>query len=203
MNLHVKKEKKMEDIRKIPLNLQLFADEEAETEVDQTNVDAEKETEKTFTQDEVNKIVQDRLAKEKAKNEKAQEEAKKLAKMNAEQKNQYMVEQLQKELEEYKTKEAKNDMIKEANSMLKDNDITLPDEVVAMLIGDNAEDTKVCVDSFSKAFKTAVERAVNEKLKGKTPKQKSVAGLTREDILSVKDRQERQRLIKENEELFM
>ncbi|WP_180960073.1 DUF4355 domain-containing protein [Finegoldia magna] len=193
----------MEDIRKIPLNLQLFADEEAETEVDQTNVDAEKETEKTFTQDEVNKIVQDRLAKEKAKNEKAQEEAKKLAKMNAEQKNQYMVEQLQKELEEYKTKEAKNDMIKEANSMLKDNDITLPDEVVAMLIGDNAEDTKVCVDSFSKAFKTAVERAVNEKLKGKTPKQKSVAGLTREDILSVKDRQERQCLIKENEELFM
>lgn len=193
----------MEDIRKIPLNLQLFADEEAETEVDQANVDAEKETEKTFTQDEVNKIVQDRLAKEKAKNEKAQEEAKKLAKMNAEQKNQYMVEQLQKELEEYKNKEAKNDMIKEANSMLKDNDITLPDEVVAMLIGDNAEDTKVCVDSFSKAFKTAVERAVNEKLKGKTPKQKSVAGLTREDILSVKDRQERQRLIEENEELFM
>lgn len=193
----------MEDIRKIPLNLQLFADDEAETEVDQANVDAEKETEKTFTQDEVNKIVQDRLAKEKAKNEKAQEEAKKLAKMNAEQKNQYMVEQLQKELEEYKNKEAKNDMIKEANSMLKDNDITLPDEVVAMLIGDNAEDTKVCVDSFSKAFKTAVERAVNEKLKGKTPKQKSVAGLTREDILSVKDRQERQRLIKENEELFM
>lgn len=193
----------MEDIRKIPLNLQLFADDEAETEVDQAYVDAEKETEKTFTQDEVNKIVQDRLAKEKAKNEKAQEEAKKLAKMNAEQKNQYMVEQLQKELEEYKNKEAKNDMIKEANSMLKDNDITLPDEVVAMLIGDNAEDTKVCVDSFSKAFKTAVERAVNEKLKGKTPKQKSVAGLTREDILSVKDRQERQRLIKENEELFM
>lgn len=193
----------MEDIRKIPLNLQLFADEEAETEVDQANVDAEKETEKTFTQDEVNKIVQDRLAKEKAKNEKAQEEAKKLAKMNAEQKNQYMVEQLQKELEEYKTKEAKNDMIKEANSMLKEADINLPDEVVAMLIGDNAEDTKVCVDSFSKAFKTAVERAVNEKLKGKTPKQKSVAGLTREDILSVKDRQERQRLIEENEELFM
>lgn len=193
----------MEDIRKIPLNLQLFADEEAETEVDQANVDAEKETEKTFTQDEVNKIVQDRLAKEKAKNEKAQEEAKKLAKMNAEQKNQYMVEQLQKELEEYKNKEAKNDMIKEANSMLKEADINLPDEVVAMLIGDNAEDTKVCVDSFSKAFKTAVERAVNEKLKGKTPKQKSVAGLTREDILSVKDRQERQRLIEENEELFM
>ena len=139
----------MEDIRKIPLNLQLFADDEAETEVDQANVDAEKETEKTFTQDEVNKIVQDRLAKEKAKNEKAQEEAKKLAKMNAEQKQQYMVEQLQKELEEYKNKEAKNDMIKEANSMLKDNDITLPDEVVAMLIGDNAEDTKVCVDSLS------------------------------------------------------
>lgn len=193
----------MEDIRKIPLNLQLFADEEAETEVDQANVDAEKETEKTFTQDEVNKIVQDRLAKEKAKNEKAQEEAKKLAKMNAEQKNQYMVEQLQKELEEYKTKEAKNDMIKEANSMLKEADINLPDEVVAMLIGDNADDTKICVDSFSKAFKTAVERAVNEKLKGKTPKQKSVAGLTREDILSVKDRQERQRLIEENEELFM
>ncbi|MDU5272501.1 MAG: DUF4355 domain-containing protein [Finegoldia magna] len=193
----------MEDIRKIPLNLQLFADDEAETEVDQANVDAEKETEKTFTQDEVNKIVQDRLAKEKAKNEKAQEEAKKLAKMNAEQKNQYMVEQLQKELEEYKTKEAKNDMIKEANSMLKETDINLPDEVVAMLIGDNAEDTKICVDSFSKAFKTAVERAVNEKLKGKTPKQKSVAGLTREDILSVKDRQERQRLIEENEELFM
>ncbi|MDU5071074.1 DUF4355 domain-containing protein [Finegoldia magna] len=193
----------MEDIRKIPLNLQLFADDEAETEVDQANVDAEKENEKTFTQDEVNKIVQDRLAKEKAKNEKAQEEAKKLAKMNAEQKNQYMVEQLQKELEEYKTKEAKNDMIKEANSMLKEADINLPDEVVAMLIGDNAEDTKICVDSFSKAFKTAVERAVNEKLKGKTPKQKSVAGLTREDILSVKDRQERQRLIEENEELFM
>lgn len=190
----------MEDIRKIPLNLQLFADDE-EKETEQANVDVE--TEKTFTQDEVNKIVQERVAKEKAKNEKAQEEAKKLAKMNAEQKNQYMVEQLQKELEEYKNKEARNDMIKEANSMLKDNDINLPDEVVSVLIGSNAEETKVCIDSFSKAFKKAVERAVNEKLKGKTPKQKSVAGLTREDILSVKDRQERQRLIEENEELFM
>ena len=31
----------MEDIRKIPLNLQLYADDEAETEVDQPNVDAE------------------------------------------------------------------------------------------------------------------------------------------------------------------
>lgn len=193
----------MEDIRKIPLNLQLFADEEAETEVDQANVDSNKETEKMFTQDEVNKIVQDRVAKEKAKNEKAQEEAKKLAKMNAEQKNQYMVEQLKKELEEYKTKEAKNDMIKEANSMLKEADINLPDDVVATLIADSAEATKVCVDSFSKAFKKAVEAAVNEKLKGNTPTQKSSAVLTKKDILSVKDRQERQRLIGENEELFM
>ena len=51
--------------------------EKAETKTDKADI-------KTFTQEEVDKIIKDRLARERVKAEKEQEEAKKLAKMNAE-----------------------------------------------------------------------------------------------------------------------
>lgn len=61
---------------------------------------------KTYTQEELEKIVKERVAREKKATEEAVEEAKKLAKMNEEEKAKYELEKLQSELAEYKKKEA-------------------------------------------------------------------------------------------------
>jgi len=59
------------------------------------------------------------------------------------------------------------------------------------------------VDSFAAAFEKAVQDAVAERLKGKAPTAGSTnKKITKEEILAVKDRRERQRLINENMDLF-
>ena len=106
----------------------------------------------------------------------AAEEAKKLAEMNAQQKAEYERDKLQKELDEqkqqnaeYKRKEALAEMTKTARKMLTDDGISVPDEVLAMLVTTDAEKTKAAVDGFKTAYKSAVENAVTERLRGKTP----------------------------------
>ena len=86
-----------------PWDLQLFADDpdptgEPEDDKGSDGKDPEEEKPKTFTQDEVNQMIEKRLAREKAKLKAeteeavktAQAEAAKLAKMNADQKREYL-----------------------------------------------------------------------------------------------------------------
>src|SRR5690606_9036402 len=68
---------------------------------DKTNKKPNKK-EKLFTQEEVNRIVKERLARALKDKEEAIKEAEKLAKMNAEQKREYELEKLRRENEELK-----------------------------------------------------------------------------------------------------
>lgn len=169
------------------LNLQMYADDPAtaaKTAADQAPGTVEKDTnnkatadtgkaaepEKKYTDDDVDKIVKARLAREKEQADKEKEEAKKLAEMNATQKAEYERDQLKKELDELKRKDALSEMSKVARKMLTEKEINISDDLLAMLVTTEAAQTKQNVEDFAKMYKADLDTAVKARLKGEPPR---------------------------------
>lgn len=170
---------------------------------DPEGTDPKNEPEKKYTDEDVNRIIDRKFAEWEKKQSKAKSEAEKLAGMNAEQKEKYENEQLKKQVEELLRKDALGKMAAVARGMLGEKNISVSDDLIEMLISDDAEKTKSSVDSFINAFQSAVEKAVKDALKGNTPKKTSEpASITKEQIMKVKDPLERQKLIAEHMDLF-
>ena len=131
-------------------------------------------------------------------------EAEKMAQMNKEEKAEYRAAQLEKELAELKRQNAITAMRSEARKMLDEQGINLPDDLIQNIVAEDADTTKTNVEAFAKAYKEAVQAAVKEALKGNTPQasRSDTKGITKEQILAVKDRSERQKLMAEHPELF-
>ena len=131
-------------------------------------------------------------------------EAEKLAKMTKEEKAEYRAKKAEKELEELKKMNARTELAKTARKMLADEDINIPDELLGNLVADDADGTKTAVESFAKMYKEAVQAAIKEAIKGKPPKAGTGGGntITKEQIMDIKDPIERQKMIRENINLF-
>lgn len=130
-------------------------------------------------------------------------EAEKLAKMTKEEKAEYKNRKLEKELADLKRQNAVTEMAKTARKMLADEEINIPDELLGHLVSESAEDTKAAVEAFSKMYKTAVQAAVKDALKGNPPKGGTGGKtMTKEQIMAISNPVERQRLIAENIALF-
>lgn len=131
-------------------------------------------------------------------------EAEKLSQMTGEEKERYRADKAEQELAELRQEIALGEMAKTARKMLSDEQITVPDEIIMNLVCDDAEKTKSSVEGFAKMFKDAVQAAVKDELRGNVPKGGSGGSkpITRKQILAVKDRLERQRLIAENPQYF-
>lgn len=200
-------------------NLQMFADDAATDPATATApgtagkatdgkaaADTGKEAPKReakYTDDDLDRIIGEKFAKWKEKEQKAVDEAKKLAEMNAQQKAEYERDQLKKELAELKRKDSIAEMTKTARKMLSDSNINIPDELLGMMVTADAEETKAAIDGFSKAFSEAVEAAVKERLKGEPPRRGSGApSMTKEQIMAIKDPELRQKKMLENRHLF-
>lgn len=144
-------------------------------------VSAGSEPAKTFTQEEVDKIVADRLARQAKQSEKkftqkevdtlvAEKisEAEKLAKMNAEQKQKYAQEKLEKELAEREAAINKRELTATAKDILASKG--LPTELADIVDTTDADKCTASIESIEKAFASAVQKAVNERLKADPPK---------------------------------
>jgi len=131
-------------------------------------------------------------------------EAEKMAQMNKEEKAEYRAAQLEKELAELKRQNSITAMRSEARKMLDEQGINLPDDLIQNIVAEDADTTKTNVEAFAKAYKEAVQAGVKEALKGNTPQasRSDAKGITKEQILTVKDRSERQKLMAEHPELF-
>ncbi len=156
----------------------------------------------------VNKAIKTAVANEKEKwktlTDDKLTEAEKLAKMTKEEKAEYRAKKAEKELEELKKMNARTELAKTARKMLADEDINIPDELLSNLVADDADGTKTAVESFAKMYKEAVQAAVKEAIKGKPPKAGTGGGntITKEQIMDIKDPIERQKMIRENINLF-
>lgn len=138
---------------------------------DQADEIQEKETQKTFTQKDVDKLIQDRIAREQAKWEKkVQEEkteAEKLAKMKADEKAKYQEEKKLKELEQREKDITTRELRATALETLAEKNI--PKELAEVLNYESAETCNASIEAVEKAFQSAVEKQVNEKLRGSNP----------------------------------
>jgi hypothetical protein len=156
-----------------------------------------------YTDADVDAIISKKFAKWQEQQEAKVAEAAKLAEMNATQKAEYERDQLQKRLDELERERSVSGMVAESRRQLAGRSISVPDELVGMLVGETAEDTKAAVDAFADAFDAAVESAVRARLSGSAPKAGGTGKpMTKADIMSIKDAAERQRAIREHMELF-
>lgn len=156
-----------------------------------------------YTDDDLDRIISAKFAKWQKEQEKKISEAERLSKMTADEKNAAELKSLRDELDGYKAEKARSEMTKQAREILSDKGIHVNDDLLANLISDNAENTKASVENFVNLFQSAVDKAVKEALKGETPRKGNpTGGMTKEQIMAVANRAERQRLINENMHLF-
>ena len=128
----------------------------------------EVKNEKTFTQEELDKILNKKFAQWQKKTEEAKLEAERRAKLTE-------AEKLAEERKEFEALKKQFEYEKRVNStskVLASNN--LPVEFADFLISDSDEATTQRVDLFKNAFNEAVEKLVNERLKGNTPRTSTV-----------------------------
>lgn len=193
--------------------------ENNETFRDEQGTDkGQEETPKTYTQEELDKLIQSESDKRvsealkttkskweqeyKEKLEKEKQAAEEYAELTAKEKVEHDKAKLEAELAEYKRKDNINSMLKTAREVLAEEDLYISDELLQIVVTEEAETTNANVKNLSILLKAEIEKAVNEKLKGNTPKKMGGTGLTKDEILAIPDNIERQRMIAENIELF-
>lgn len=175
-----------------------------ETKVEETKVEeTEKKPELKYSDEDVNRIVQERLAREQKKREKEVAEAEKLAKMNEQEKSEYKIAELEKELKELKAEKTRSEMTKTARQMLSNDGFTVSDGILAVLVKDDAESTNNAVKEFSKLLKAEIDKGIKEAVSGNTPKKGGSSALTKEEIMAIKDPNKRHKAIEENMDLFI
>lgn len=151
---------------------------------EETNSNKEGEQTKTFTEEEVQKMLQVEADKrvtqalEKAKSkwqeehqaklEEEKSQAEKLAKMSESERYEAQLkeerEKFEQERKAFETEKMQNVTIKELSSR------SLPVEFADYLVSDNADTVKANIDTFNKLWTDAISKAVDERLKGNTPK---------------------------------
>lgn len=178
-----------------------------ETKPAQNTPEPAPQDEKKYTEAELNDIVNNIVGKKFAKWEKQKaaevDEAAKLASMTAQERAEHERDKLKAELDELKRANARAEMEKIARNTLQTDGVTVPDEIIAHLVGDDAETTSATVKAFSKAFKAAVQAEVKAQLSHKPPVTGATGkSLTREDIRKEKDPIKRQMMISDNMSLY-
>ena len=143
--------------------------ESTETVDTQENVDTvqEEKHERTFTRAEIGKMLSAERSKWEAEQEAKENEAKKLANMNADEKQKYQLDQREQELANREKAIARKELTAEAKAMLSERD--LPVELVNVVDLTSAETVSQSVAVLQKSWEQAVQKGVQEKLKGKAP----------------------------------
>lgn len=199
---------------KLNMNLQLLAGEgegepsdtplEGEDKGQEQNPpakDKDKE-QKLYTEEDINKIIEKRLAREKKKAEQERKEAEKLASMSEAEKQKALFEKeralFEKEKAEFEAQKLLNETMKQLSSK------GLSVEFAELLTTKDAETTLENINKFETNFNKAVEARVAERLKGTIPKAPSTAQageMTKEQFKKLNILQ-KQALLREKPDLF-
>ena len=121
--------------------------------------------------EEVNNLIKRKKAEWEKNRQKEDDEAKKLSKMNAQEKAEYKQQQLEKRIQELEDEKTLSGMRDEARKQLSEKGINISDELLAFMVSKDAKETKEAVDSFAELFNAAVNEAVKGKARQTTPKE--------------------------------
>lgn len=130
-------------------------------------IEKQPQDEKKYTDAEVDAIIDKKFAKWKSEQEAKENEAKKLAKMNADEKQKYQLDQREQELANREQAIARKELTAEAKAMLSERG--LPVELVAVVDLSNAEAVTESVASIQKTWEDAVQKGVSDRMKGSAP----------------------------------
>lgn len=168
------------------------------------------DTPKTFTQDEMDAAIKDRVGRlQKSQDEKINaaveqklKEAKRLSELSDDDKASEALTQREKDLEARETRIQRQELLSDTESVLRDS--KLDPTFAPFLIGEDKDTTFTNIKAFKTAFATALKAEVKNELSGKTPDASGNANkaLTRAEIAAVKDVKQRLKLIEENPELY-
>lgn len=180
-----------------------------EPELEQASTQEEEQaTEKTFTQSQLDEIIQKEKAKAKRSAEKEyqakMDEAEKLRQMNETQKAEYEQEKQRAYIAELEAKINRSGLEREASKMLSEGGIAVDDKILGLVVKDTAESTQEAVESFVALVNDLADKKVGEKLKGKTPKKMedtSAGEITKEEFNRM-GYQSRNELLQNNPELY-
>ena len=180
-----------------------------EPELEQASAqEEEKATEKTFTQSQLDEIIQKEKAKAKRSAEKEyqakMDEAEKLRKMNEVQKAEYEQEKQRAYIAELEAKINRSGLEREASKMLSEGGIVVDDKILSIVVKDTAESTQEAVEGFVALVNELADKKVGEKLKGKTPKkmEDTSAGEITKEQFNKMGYQSRNELLQNNPELY-
>lgn len=173
---------------KLPMNLQFFAEGSPAPETgapagaEATDTEQQKQpqegSQRTFTQEEVDKMVQKRMARydrdhqkelEDARNAGA-EEANKLAKMTKDQRKEHELEEANRKAESAQAELARYKMRDTARKQLVEGGYTPTDEDIDLIVTDKAESTQQNVQAVLSMIERVKSSTRDEMLKGETPK---------------------------------
>lgn len=179
-----------------------------EPKEEQVDTQQEESTEKTFTQAQLDEIIQKEKAKAKRSAEKEyqakMDEAEKLRQMNETQKAEYEQEKQKAYIAELEAKINRSGLEREASKMLSEGGIVVDDKILGLVVKDTAERTQEAVESFVALVNALADKKVIEKLKGKTPKkmEDTSAGEITKEQFNKMGYQSRNELIQNNPELY-
>lgn len=179
-----------------------------EAKEEQVDAQQEESTEKTFTQAQLDEIIQKEKAKAKRSAEKEyqakMDEAEKLRQMNETQKAEYEQEKQRAYIAELEAKINRSGLEREASKMLSEGGIVVDDKIIGLVVQDTAESTQEAVEGFVALVNALADKKVSEKLKGKTPKkmEDTSAGEITKEQFNRMGYQSRNELIQNNPELY-
>mgnify|MGYP002507852327 FL=1 len=180
-----------------------------EPEIEQASgQEEEKTTEKTFTQSQLDEIIQKEKAKAKRSAEKEyqakMDEAEKLREMNENQKAEYERKKQADYIAELEAKINRSGLEREASKMLSEGGIVVDDKILSIVVKDTAESTQEAVEGFVALVNELADKKVGEKLKGKTPKkmEDTSAGEITKEQFNKMGYQSRNELLRNNPELY-
>lgn len=164
----------------------------------------EPKAEKSFSQEDLNKIVAKELNKAKAKWENEKKEAERLAAMSAEERAREEFENEKKAFEQEKAELNKLKLVTQTGKELQAKEI--PSDFAEWLVGNDAESTYARIKQFDKLWKKAIDNAVTARLAGNAPKVKENDGEKNPSISKEQFQKlgmaERQKLLIQNPDLY-
>lgn len=133
--------------------------------------DDDPDGEKKYSVKEVDELIKRKKAEWEKQRKKDDDEAKKFAKMNAQEKAEYKQQQLEKRIQELEDEKTLSGMRDEARKQLSEKGINISDNLLEFMVSKDAEKTKKAVDSFAELFNSAVNEAVKAKARQTTPRE--------------------------------
>lgn len=138
---------------------------------DDDDDDDDPDGEKKYSVKEVDELIKRKKAEWEKQRKKDDDEAKKFAKMNAQEKTEYKQQQLEKRIQELEDEKTLSGMRDEARKQLSEKGINISDNLLEFMVSKDAEKTKKAVDSFAELFNSAVNEAVKAKARQTTPRE--------------------------------